>query len=216
MYLLELEKKSNFFTNEAYKMLRTNIMYSSFDKKIKSIILTSGESGDGKSTISANLALSFSKSSINTIVVDCDLRNPSQHKLFKISNETGISEILIGKCNVDEAVVRYNDYLHVLPTGKVPPDPCEMLSSRAMTRLLDVLNSMFEIVILDTPPITLVSDAQILSKKVDGTIIVAREAKSKLDDIMEVKQLLNNVGANILGVVLNYKKINTKKYYSYR
>ena len=214
--MLELEKDFNFLINEAYKRLRTNIQYSSFDKQIKSIVVTSGENGDGKSTISANLALSFSKSHTKTIIIDCDLRNPSQHKLFKISNEIGISEVLIGKCCVEEAVNKYNEHLHVLPTGKVPPDPCEMLSSKSMTHLLDILNSMYEIVILDTPPITIVNDAQILSTKVDGTILVVRESKSKIDNVVEAKELLMNVGANIIGVVLNDRKVNTKKYYTYR
>lgn len=213
MFILERNSKS--IVSESYRTLRTNIQYSSFDKEIRSILITSAQSGEGKSIVSGNLALSFAQNEKSVILVDCDLRKPSVHKNFKLSNLVGLSDVLVGKEELESAVQKYSDGLSILTSGKETPNPAEMLSSKSMSELLKVLGSKYDIVILDSSPITAVTDAQILSTKVDGTILVVRAAKTKSGDIIEAKELLNNVGANIIGAILNSVKYTKRNSYYY-
>lgn len=210
-----VEKKPKSISAEAYRTLRTNIKYSSFDKEIKSIVITSSEPGEGKSTTAGNVALSFAQSNQKTIMIDCDLRKPSLHRKFKISNMIGLSDVLIGKENITDAIHEYCENLDVLPSGKLPPNPSEMLGSRAMERLLGELKSKYDMIILDTAPLQAVTDAQILSTKVDGTILVVRAEKTKKDSVTQAKALLDQVNANIIGTVLNGVDNMAKKYYYY-
>ena len=134
-----VEKKPKSIVSEAYRTLRTNIQYSSFDKEIKAIVVTSAEAAEGKSTVSGNLALSFAQNEKRVIIVDCDLRKPSVHKNFKLSNLAGLSEVLIGKAKLEEVIQSRNENLDILTSGKIPPNPSEMLSSAAMTNLIEKL-----------------------------------------------------------------------------
>jgi len=210
-----VEQKSKSIVTEAYKVLRTNIQYSSFDNEIKTIVVTSAQAAEGKSTVSGNLALSFSQTDKKVIIVDCDLRKPSIHKKFKISNLLGLSEVLIGQSILEKSVYKYNDKLDILPSGKIPPNPSEMLSSVAMTTLIESLRDKYDIVILDSAPLQVVTDAQILSTKVDGTILVIRAQRTSKESVMEAKNLLNKVGANIIGSVLHSVETVKGKYYYY-
>jgi len=210
-----VEKKPKSITAESYRTLRTNIQYSSFDKKIKTIVVTSSEPGEGKSTTAGNLALSFAQAEKKTILIDCDLRKPSMHKNFRISNLVGLSDVIIGKEKAKDAVHEYNEYLSVLTSGKLPPNPSEMLGSKAMTNLIEVLKQSYDIIVLDSAPLQAVTDAQILSTKADGTILVVRAEKTKKDSVLQAKALLEKVGANILGVVLNGVENSRRKYYYY-
>lgn len=210
-----VEKKPNSIIAEAYRTLRTNIQYSSFDKKIRTIVITSSEAGEGKSTTAGNLAISFSQAQKKTIMIDCDLRKPSLHKKFRISNILGLSDVLKGKESLSETIHEYNEYLDVLTSGKVPPNPAEMLGSRSMSNLLEKLKGEYDIIILDSAPLQAVTDAQILSTKADGTIIVVRAEKTKRDSVIQAKELLQKVDANILGIVLNGVENIRKKYYYY-
>jgi capsular exopolysaccharide synthesis family protein len=210
-----VEQKPKSMASEAYKMLRTNIQYSSFDKEIKTIMVTSAEAAEGKSTVSGNLALSFAQIDKKAIIVDCDLRKPSVHKNFKISNLVGLSEVLTGQAALDEAVQKYNDKFYILPSGKIPPNPAEMLSSSVMTALMENLKDNYDIVILDSAPLQVVTDAQILSTKVDGTILVIRAQRTSQESVVEAKNLLDKVGANIIGTVLHAVENTKGKYYYY-
>ena len=213
MFIIDRKPKS--ITAEAYRVLRTNIQYSSFDKEIKVIAMTSAEPGEGKSTTAGNIAIAFAQSEKKTIIIDCDLRKPSLHKKFKISNSGGLSDVLIGRGKLDDIVYRFNDKLDVLPSGKIPPNPSEMLGSKTMERLLEVLKNKYDIVILDTAPLQAVTDAQILSTKVDGIILVVKAEATKRDSVLQAKNLLDKVGANILGTVLNGVENSRRKYYYY-
>lgn len=210
-----VEKKPKSISAESYRTLRTNIQYSSFDKELKTIVVTSSEPGEGKSTTAGNLALSFAQADKRTIIIDCDLRKPSIHKRFKISNLIGLSDVIIGKEKVQDAVHEYSENLSVLSSGKIPPNPSEMLGSKAMERLLDSLKQTYDVIILDTAPLLAVTDAQVLSTKADGTVIVVKAEKTKKDSVLQAKALLEKVGANIVGVVLNGIENNRKKYYYY-
>ncbi|NME83558.1 CpsD/CapB family tyrosine-protein kinase [Clostridium sp. SM-530-WT-3G] len=211
----EVERNPKSVISEAYRTLRTNIQYSSFDKKIQTILVTSAEVAEGKSTVSGNLALTFAENNNKVILIDCDLRKPSLHKKFKISNMVGLSELLLGKVNLQEAVQKHSDNLFVLTSGKLPPNPAEMLASSAMTNLLDKLKEEYDVIILDSAPVGAVTDAQILSTKVDGTILVARAQRTKRDTVLEAEDSLKKVGANIIGCVLQGVDNLKGKYYYY-
>ncbi|NLK93566.1 MAG: CpsD/CapB family tyrosine-protein kinase [Clostridiales bacterium] len=213
MFIVEEKPKS--IVSENYRVLRTNIQYSSFDKDIKSIVITSSEPSEGKSTTAGNIALSFAQTNEKTIIVDCDLRKPSLHKKFKVSNLLGLSDVLIGKESLEGSVNKYNDYLDILTSGKIPPNPAEMLGSKTMEKLLEVLKEKYRYVILDTAPLQAVTDAQILSTKVDGIILVIRAEKTKKESMLQAKGLLEKVGANIIGTVLNGVESSRHKYYYY-
>ncbi|MBN1050115.1 CpsD/CapB family tyrosine-protein kinase [Clostridium botulinum] len=210
-----VEKKPKSIVSEAYRTLRTNIQYSSFDKEIQTILVTSAEAAEGKSTVAGNLALSFAQNEKKVILVDCDLRKPSVHKNFKISNLLGLSEVLLGKAKIDDAIQKRNENLHVLTSGKIPPNPAEMLSSTAMSKLLEELKKEYDIIMLDSAPLGAVTDAQILSTKVDGTVLVTRAERTKRESVIEAKNLLTKVGANIIGSILHAVENTKGKYYYY-
>lgn len=209
-----VENKPKSIVAEAYRTLRTNIQYSSFDKEIKTIVVTSAEMAEGKSTVAGNIALIFAQSEKKVILIDCDLRKPSVHKNFNASNLIGVSEVLLGKATFEESVQKHNDNFYFLTSGKIPPNPSEMLASSAMTKLIEKVREEYDMIVLDTAPLKAVTDAQILSAKVDGTILVVREAITKRDAVIEAKNLLDKVGANIIGTVL-YAVENTSKKYNY-
>ena len=213
MFIVEKEPKS--IAAESYRTLRTNIQYSSFDKEYRAIVVTSSDPGEGKSTTSGNLALCFAQGDKKVILVDCDLRKPSIHKKFKISNIVGLSDVIIGKESLENAVHRYNNNMTVLTSGKIPPNPSEMLSSKAMSKLIEHLKEEYDYVILDTPPVQAVTDSQILSTKVDGTILVVRADKTKKEGVHNSINLLKKVNANIIGTVLNGVDTSRNKYYYY-
>lgn len=213
MFIVEKEPKS--IAAESYRTLRTNIQYSSFDKEYRVIVVTSSEPGEGKSTTSGNLALCMAQGDKKVILIDCDLRKPSLHKKFKVSNLVGLSDVIIGKSDLATAMHRYNKNLVLLTSGKIPPNPSEMLSSKAMENLLESLKDNFDYIILDTPPVQAVTDSQILSTKSDGTILVVRAEKTKKDSVENAVNLLKKVNANIIGTVLNGIDVSRNKYYYY-
>lgn len=213
MFIVEKEPKS--IAAESYRTLRTNIQYSSFDKQYKVIMVTSSEPGEGKSTTAGNLALCLAQGEKRVILVDCDLRKPSLHKKFKISNIVGLSDVMIGKEELVTAMHRYNNNLVILTSGKIPPNPSEMLSSKTMTTLLNTLKQNFDYIILDTPPVQAVTDSQILATKADGVILVVRAERTKKDSVQNAINLLKKVNANIIGTVLNGLDNSRNKYYYY-
>lgn len=213
MFVLEKQPKS--VEAESYRILRTNIMYSSFDKKIKRILVTSSEPGEGKSTTSGNLALAFAQDEKKVILIDCDLRKPSLHKKFRISNNRGLSDVIIDRDKLNKCIQKRTEYLDILTAGKIPPNPSEMLGSQAMSSLLDELSNVYDVIILDSPPVLAVTDAQILSTKSDGVVLVVRAEKTKKDTVLAAKGVLDKVNPNILGTVLNGGDKNKDNYYYY-
>lgn len=213
MFIVEKEPKS--MAAERYRSLRTNIEYSSFDKKYRVIAVTSSEPEEGKSTTAGNLALCMAEGEKKVMLIDCDLRKPSLHKKFNISNLLGLSDILIAKADLASATHMYNKNLFLLTSGKIPPNPSEMLSSKVMGYLLESLKGIFDYIILDTPPLKVVTDSQILSTKADATILVVRAERTKRESVKNSIDLLKNVNANIIGIVLNGvdTSINNYDYY---
>ncbi|AEB75386.1 CpsD/CapB family tyrosine-protein kinase [Clostridium botulinum] len=213
--MLIVEKEPKSIAAEAYRTLRTNIQYSSFDKELKTIIVTSSGPSEGKSTTSGNLALSMAQSDRKVLLVDCDLRKPTVHKKFHISNEKGLSNYLVGEALFEEVIVKYNENLSLLPAGTIPPNPAEMVASKKMKSFLDSLKGKFDCVLIDTPPVIAVTDAQILSTVVDGVLLVAASGQAEKEAATRAKELLLKVNANILGVVLTKVPLNEGKGYGY-
>lgn len=212
--MLIVEDNPKSIEAESYRTLRTNIEYSSVNSEIKCILVTSANPQEGKSTVAGNLALSFAQNGKKVIIIDCDLRKPSIHKKFNISNLCGFTEVMIGKESLENVIQEYKPNVYILPSGKIPPNPSEMVSSAAMNNLLEVLKEEYDIIILDSPPIEAFTDGQILSTKADGTILVVQAGESKVESVKGAKNLLNRVGANIIGIVMN-RVNNDKKKYSY-
>lgn len=213
MFVVQKNPKS--IEAEAYKDLRTNIQYSSFDKDTKVIVVTSSEPGEGKSTTSGNLALSMAQDGKKTIIIDCDLRKPTIHKNFEITNTLGLSELIIGKATVLEVTKEINKNLQVITSGKIPPNPIEMLGSENMKKFLKELKEHYDVIILDSPPILAVADAQVLSTLADGTVMVVRAGKTKKEMVLKAKKKVEQVHGKILGILLNGAEKELGNYYYY-
>lgn len=202
--------------SENIKILRTSLQFSSVDKPIKTLMITSSMQGEGKSFISSNLAVSFALLGKRVLIVDCDMRRGSIHKKFGISNLEGLSNYL-----VDE-VSGYNRYIqntkienvYVMTSGVVPPNPSELLSSNRFANFIDEIQLQYDIVILDTPPVTVVPDACVIASKIDKTVIVAMANKVPVKDVQKTKKKLEEANANIAGVVFNGTEISQKQYYN--
>lgn len=213
--MIVMEKKPNSMEAEAYRTLRSNIEYCSFDEKYRVITVTSALPKEGKSTTAGNLALSLSNTNKKVLLVDCDMRKPSIHKKFGISNEKGIVELLSENKTMEDVLHKYNEKLDILPAGTTPPNPSEMLSSNRMDHFVKEMKNHYDYVILDTPPIQVVSDAQILSTKSDGTLLVIKSSTTKKEEVASAVDLINKVNGKIMGTVLNGVNDKKKKYNYY-
>ena len=213
MFVMEKAPKS--IDAEAYRSLRSNIEYSSFDDEYRAIVVTSSVPGEGKSTTSGNLALSLAQSGNKVLLVDCDMRKPSIHKKFKISNISGTAELLLRKESFEDVVNCYNENLTIITAGKIPPNPSEMLASRAMTAFIKEMKKEFKYIILDTPPLQAVTDAQVLSTKADGVLLVVRAGSTKKDAVLNSVDLIKKVQGKVIGTVLNGVENKKNSYYYY-
>lgn len=203
--------------SEQYRTIRTNIQFSTVDKKIRSILVTSSSPSEGKSTTAGNLAVVFAQQGKRVLLVDSDLRRPTLEFVFDITNNIGLTNVLMKQSSLAQAVYQTDEEnLYILPCGPIPPNPAELLASKAMDELVEQMYKEFDIVLFDSPPILAVTDAQILAARCDGTILVVRSAKSDKDEIRKAKELLDSVNAHLLGAVLNRKKLKKQQYYSYQ
>ena len=202
--------------SEAYRTLRTNVQFTGVDSKTKKIMLTSSGPREGKSTTVANLAVSISQSGKSVIIIDADLRNPTQHKLFGLSNGEGLSICLVqdGGC---QTYIKETDVpgVRVLTGGPIPPNPAELLGSKRMKKLIEEVSEQYDVVLIDTPPIIAVTDAAIIAQEVDGVILVLASGEVNKDFAQRAKEQLDKVGAKILGAVLNKADMKTSEYYYY-
>jgi len=191
--------------SESYRSLRTNIAYSSSDKKIKSLLISSSQPGEGKSTTTANLAIAFAQLRKKTLLVDADLRKPVQHNVFGQKRGPGLSEFLIGEFdNVKEMIVKTKvDNLHLLTAGGLPPNPSELLGSDRMSQLIDTLEKEWDMVLLDSPPIVAVTDASMISAEIDAIAMVVKAGQTERSAVDRALDMLKNVQAPLIGAILN-------------
>lgn len=203
--------------SEAYKILRTNIQFSNLDTDIQTIMVTSAAMGEGKSTTSANLAVAYAQAGKKVLIIDADLRKPTQHHIFRVSNRIGLTSVLshqgpLGSALLDTTV----EQLSIIPSGPIPPNPSEILASKRMSSMLDDLKSQFDIIIIDTPPTLAVTDAQIIAAQSDGVLMVVDAGKVKKEASARAKAGLDMVGTKLLGVVLNnISRSSAEGYYYY-
>jgi capsular exopolysaccharide synthesis family protein len=202
---------------EAFRTVRTNIEFISSCNNLKSVMITSGRPEEGKTLTASVLSAVLAQSGKRTILLDCDLRNPNVHKNFKISNDIGLSNYLAGRVMLGEAVHKTTiDNLFVLPSGVKPPNPAELLGSPNMKALIRLLRNDYDYIVFDTPPVGLVTDAQVVSQISDGCVLVAASGSSVVKDTVKARDLLKNVGGKLVGVVLNkVKDSKFNKSYSY-
>lgn len=203
--------------SEAFRSLRTNLQFTSVDRKVKSILITSSLPNEGKSTIIKNLAYALAMTGVKVIVVDCDLRNPTVHQMFKIPNMGGLTNIIVEDDRYEKYVISDKEFdnLGIITSGPIPPNPSELIGSNRMKSFLDKLKENYDYVLLDAPPVLLVTDPTVLAPVVDGVILVIQANKTEIEATKRAKEILTNVKANILGAVLNKVKEQRSGYYYY-
>lgn len=211
-----LNDNTTFAVQEAYKSLRTNIMFALPGKECKCIGVTSPVSGDGKSTTAVNLAISLAQIGKRVLLIDCDLRLPTVSAKLGIRPTPGLSDFLIGEVRIDEAIRNVEKYgIHVLPASNVPADPTSLLDSKQMEHLFVALRRNYEYVIVDLPPVTVVSDALIISKCLDGYLLAVRQKKTKHRAVAEAIRNLQFADAKVLGAVVTGGDYHEKRYDHY-
>jgi capsular exopolysaccharide synthesis family protein len=201
---------------EAYRTLRTNIQFISPDKPVKTLMTTSSNPKEGKSTTIANLAIALAQMDTKVVLLDTDFRRPIVHSLFNIKREPGLTSVLLEQKQIEDIIHKTEiENLFVIPCGIIPPNPSELLGSNRMKEAIARLKGMFDLVLFDSPPIIAVTDAQVLGSEVDGVVLVVQEGKTRKHDVIKAKELLDNVKATVFGVVQNIIDIQRKYVYYY-
>lgn len=200
---------------EQFRTIRTNIQFSAVDKKIQSLVVTSAEPSEGKSTVSSNLAVVWAKQNEKVLLIDADLRRPTAHRTFNLLNAAGLSSYLSNNA-VYEEIIQETEVpnLSVISSGPVPPNPAELLNSRHINTLIERLEDEYDIIIFDAPPINTVTDAQLLANKADGVILVVPQGIAEKGGVTHAVEQLNKVHAKVLGTVMNrFKADKAPGYY---
>ena len=212
-----LSPKSDFFIREAYKTLRTNVSFSLTDEEgCKVIVVTSSMQGEGKSITAVNLAISYAMTDRKVLVVDCDLRRPKLARLMQMNNKVGLSNVIMQPKLIESAILPTNIRgLDVMLSGDIPPNPSELLGSPRMKRLVEQLRTAYDYIILDSPPVNMVTDAVVLAPESDGVLFLVRANHSERGGIIHAVEQLEYAKAKILGFVLNDVDME-KTHYGYK
>lgn len=202
--------------SEAFRTLRTNLQFTSPDRELKSILITSVGPGDGKSIVAANLAVAWAQSGSRAVLVDCDLRKPVLHRIFSVGNAPGLTGHLTGKASLEEVIKPSKvSGLDIIPAGPVPPNPAELLQSKVMASTVERLRELYDVIIFDGAPVIAVTDAAVMASQADGTVLVIRAHEVPKDVASHAKTLLDQANARLLGVVLNGVRPQDQKNYHY-
>ena len=202
--------------SEAYRTLRTNIMFAGVEKPVKTLLVTSPVPDEGKSTTLANLAVTLAQSGHKTILVDADLRRPSQHTLWGVPNDRGLTSVMLDNTLIANPPLQETGVanLQLLTSGPQPPNPADLLLSKAMDLIIEALRSRVDYVLFDAPPVLAVTDAMVLVGKVDGVLLVIKAGATRRDQAEKARDALNRVNARIIGVALtNAPRDNNSKGY---
>ncbi len=188
--------------SEAYRTLRTNLSFYSLDEPLRTLVVTSPAPDEGKSTTIANLAVTMAQGGRRTILVDCDLRRPSLHELFGVNNEVGLTTMILDE-NAGLVLQQTTvENLSILPSGPKPPNPADLVGSRKVERVLDMLKENADMVLIDAPPVIGVTDAAVLGARVDGVLLVVSAGKTRRDHAEHARELLEKARVRIVGVAL--------------
>lgn len=201
---------------EAYRIARTNIQFAAVDHELKTLLITSSGPSEGKSTTAANIGAAFAQSGKGVIILDADLRKPTQHKIWGVDNFRGLTNVLLGDAEISGVLQKSPlSNLHIITTGPIPPNPAELLGSQRMSNFLADLSKYADIIIIDSPPVIAVTDPALLAPQVDGVLLVVASGQAKIEAAQRSKQMLLNGRAKILGTILNVVDEDTEDYYYY-
>ena len=202
--------------SESFRTLRTNTQFTTASEALRVIAVTSCQAGEGKTTTVSNLAVAYAQEGKRTLLIDADLRKPSLHRVFSHSNRLGLSNLLARQTELAQVVTdTHIEHLSLIPAGPVPPNPAELLGSKGMDELLTAVRGEYEVILIDTPPVLAVTDAQVVAAKSDGVLLVIRAGMVKKNMALKAKSRLEHVHARMLGVVLNGKKKSNADYSYY-
>ena len=197
-------KRVAFQVMEAYKMIRTNLMFSLATKESSAVVFSSAEPSAGKSTLSANLAIVMAQTGARVLLIDADMRKPTQHRNFQLSRTMGLSKILGGLATVEECLHKdAKPNVDVILSGPTPPNPSELLGSARMKNLLDEMGKKYDYIFIDMPPLCVVADALVVAPMAAGVVLVARHSQTMYDEFAEAIEKVENAGAALLGAVLS-------------
>jgi capsular exopolysaccharide synthesis family protein len=191
--------------SEAYRTLRMNLQFAALDKQLRTLVVTSPDQGEGKSTTLANLAVTMAEMEQRVVIVDSDLRRPHLHQLLGLNNDTGLTTMMVDEQAMDTPPLQATSIkgLQFLASGALPPRPSDLLGSRRMEKVIDRLLAEADIVLFDAPPVMAVTDAVVLATKVDGVLLVVSAGETKREQARNAIERLNKVNAHLVGVVLN-------------
>ncbi|ANU17763.1 capsular biosynthesis protein [Planococcus maritimus] len=208
--------KPNSVISEQYRTIRTTINFSLPGNEMKTLLFTSASKEEGKSTTSANMAIVFAESGKKVLLVDADMRKPTLHHTFHLNNHMGLSNLLIGKGELEQSVRDSGiQGLELLTSGQIPHNPAELLDSPMLDRLIEKMKERYDLIIFDSPPILSVSDSKIMANKCDGTVLVVNTGKTEKQSAIKARDSLTTSKAYIVGVVMNNYKLSKDHYYSY-
>lgn len=198
-----LTANSPFAVREAYNSIRAKLLFTGRGEKCPVFVVTSAMMHDGKTTNAVNLAISIASTSKKVLLIDGDMRKPTVHRYFGLENKNGLSEILAGLTNEVKIRKTEVEYLHVLTSGQIPPNPAELFGSGQMDNLLAYVEEFFDYVIIDTPPVNMVSDAAILAEKITGYVFVVQSGKNHFYELSYALDTIQQMNGNVVGIVLN-------------
>ncbi|MRH41244.1 polysaccharide biosynthesis tyrosine autokinase [Aquibacillus halophilus] len=202
--------------SEQYRTVRTNLQFSHIDGELKTMLVTSAGPSEGKSSVTANLAVVFAQQGKKVLLVDADLRKPTIHYTFRADNRIGLSNVLVGeRLLVDSVIATDIKDLDILTCGPIPPNPSELLGSKAMEKMIRDASAQYDMIIFDTPPVLAVTDAPILANICDGVLMVVRSKQTEYEAAQKARDLLKSAKAKLLGVVLNDVEQKKDNYYYY-
>ncbi len=214
--LNRLSESTPFSIREAYKSIRTNLLFSLAPLGKKTVVISSALSNEGKSTTCGNLAITFAQTSAKVLLIDGDLRKPTMHKFFEVENTKGLSNLLVGFDSVADSVKRnIVKNLDIITAGALPPNPSELLGSRNMQIFIQKMEEYYDYILIDSPPINVVTDAVVLSQHAAGILMVARSMETTIEELNNALESICTANGNVLGIVVSdVRKESKSKYYS--